>query len=403
MSNQYAAARPDDYESFAYLAGHYDLPAFELVAPSVRRSKYAPELSTDQEERVERLMSGLIISFHDHPQMLPTDLTEIFDYLRSLREYTAYTELRSSGLSAVFDNLVGVIGSMSPAGWKWDDTISALGMRLADLAHRDDATVIHRSQDLLDAHRDGKLGFVLGTESAGMIENELDRLDVLYGFGIRQMGLVYADSNTLGSGQKEARDAGLTAFGRKAVQRMNDLGILIDVSHASDQTSLDAIETSAVPIAVTHAGARGVWPIPRLKSDEVLKALAERGGVLGLEAAPHTTISHEHNVHSIESVMDHFAYAVELMGIEHVAFGPDTIYGDHVAFHGVMSSHLDLGRMREDGNLDFETVDYVDGLENPTETFGNIASWLVQHGYSDSEIEAVMGGNILRLVQEVWR
>jgi membrane dipeptidase len=243
----------------------------------------------------------------------------------------------------------------------------------------------------------------MGTESAGVIENELDRIDVLYGLGIRQMGLVYAETNALGSGQKEQRDGGLTAFGHRAVERMNALGVLIDVSHASDRTCLDAIEASSKPVAITHAGARAVWPIPRMKPDEVLRACAERGGVLGIEAAPHTTVSYDHRAQSIDSVMDHFTYAVDVMGIEHVAFGPDTLYGDHVGFQRAISEVIGASRLFDAGDLDWERVTHVDGLENPSENFRNITGWLVEHGYSDSEIKAVLGGNILRLLNEVWR
>nr|WP_254897442.1 membrane dipeptidase [Amycolatopsis sp. Hca4] len=306
-------------------------------------------------------------------------------------------------MTAVFDNWFGVIGSTRRAGWKWDDLITTLGLRLADLAHQDGVVVARTVGDILGAQRDGHVAFVMGTESAGMIENELDRIDVLYGLGIRQMGLVYAEANTLGSGQKEQRDGGLTAFGRRAVERMNAVGMLVDVSHASDRTSLDAIEASAKPVAITHAGARAVWPIARMKPDEVLKACAERGGVLGIEAAPHTTVSYDHRAQSIDSVMDHFTHAVEVMGIEHVAFGPDTLYGDHAAFQKAISEVIGSSTVFDAGDLEWERVSHVDGLENPTENFRNIAGWLVEHGYRDDEITAVLGGNILRLLGEVWR
>ncbi|WP_209020468.1 membrane dipeptidase [Nocardioides sp. 1609] len=344
-----------------------------------------------------------MISFHDHPQLLPADMADVDTYLRSRREFTAYDELRRSRLTAVFDNWFGVIGSTRRSGWRWEDLVTTLGLRLADIAHQDGVVVARHVSDILDAKRDDNLAFVLGTESAGMIDNDLDRLDVLYGFGIRQMGLVYSASNSLGTGQREQRDAGLTELGRGAVRRMNALGILIDVSHASDQTSLDAIEESSVPVAITHAGARSVWPIRRMKPDNVLSALAERGGVLGIEAAPHTTLSHDHRAQSIESVMDHFTYAVELMGIDHVAFGPDTLYGDHASFQVAIKDVIGSSTIFDPGGLDVDPVDHVDGLENPTENFAHIAEWLVTHGYSDAEITAVLGGNILRLLGEVWR
>ncbi|GGP15728.1 membrane dipeptidase [Nonomuraea glycinis] len=393
-------ARPSDYESFPYMRRGIDFPAVELSDPRHRRSGFAAALDEEQVARVERLLAdNVVISFHDHPQLFPADQSDVSAFLRTTREFTAFTELRRSGLTAIFDNWFGVIGSSTPSGWQWDDLITTLGMRLADLAHQDGVVVAHTVRDILDAKRDGRLAFVMGTESVGPIGTELDRIDVLYGLGIRQMGLVYATANTLGSGQKDPKDEGLTAFGRRAVRRMNALGVLIDVSHAGDRTSLEAIEASSKPVAITHAGARGVWPIARMKPDEVLRACAERGGVLGLEAAPHTTVSYDHRTHTIESVMDHFTYAVDLMGIEHVAFGPDTLYGDHVGFHHAISGQLGLTPT----DVAYDRVAHVDGLENPSENFRNITGWLVEHGYSDSEIQAVLGGNILRLLNEVWR
>ncbi|GAA5060300.1 dipeptidase [Nocardia callitridis] len=400
----YPPANPSDYESFPYLRRGVDYTTVDLADPGFRRSAYEPALDETRSARVQRLLeNNVIISFHDHPQLLPSDMSDVPDYLRDQQLSTAYTELRRSGMTAVFDNWFGILGGTSRSGWKWDDLVTALGMRLADLAHQDGPVLARGVQDILDAKSRGQVAFVMGTESSGAIENELDRIDVLYGFGVRQMGLVYADSNSLGSGQAEPGDGGLTMFGHRAVQRMNALGILIDVSHASDQTTLDAIRVSEKPVAITHAGARGVWPIPRMKTDAALKACAERGGVLGLEAAPHTTVSHEHRTHTIDSVMDHFTYAVDLMGIEHVAFGPDSLFGDHVGFHHAISGNLSLSAMLDPGDLEYQRVSHVDGLENPAENFRNITSWLVTHGYSDSEIAAVLGGNILRLLKEVWR
>jgi membrane dipeptidase len=91
------------------------------------------------------------------------------------------------------------------------------------------------------------------------------------------------------------------------------------------------------------------------------------------------------------------------MGIEHVAFGPDTLYGDHAGFQRAISEVIGASRLFDAGDLDWERVTHVDGLENPSENFRNITGWLVEHGYSDSEIKAVLGGNILRLLNEVWR
>jgi membrane dipeptidase len=120
-----------------------------------------------------------------------------------------------------------------------------------------------------------------------------------------------------------------------------------------------------------------------------------------MSAAPHTTLSHAHPRHNIHSVMDHFRYCLDLVGIEHVAFGPDTLYGDHVDLHTVFGHLLKIGTAAP-GGPSFEKVAYVDGLENPTENFGNICGWLVQQGFSDSEIALVLGGNIRRALEGIW-
>ena len=233
-----------------------------------------------------------------------------------------------------------------------------------------------------------------------MIENELDRIDVLYGIGVRSLGIAYSEGNALGAGLKEPRDGGLTVFGRKAVQRMNKLGIAIDISHAGDVTSMDTIRTSEQPIFITHAGARALWDTPRLKPDEILIACAERGGVIGIEAAPHTTISKTNPRHSIESFMEHFEYCVDLVGIDHVTFGPDALFGDHVGLHHALRDALSLSASK--GTTPYPEVEWVDGLENPAEAFPNIVRWLVKRDYSDEEIAKVIGGNTMRVLDQVW-
>jgi membrane dipeptidase len=274
-------------------------------------------------------------------------------------------------------------------------------MRLSDLAHQDFIRVAYRVDDIVAAHEEGRLALVLCLEAATPIENEVDRLDLLYGFGVRQIGVAYSESNSLGTGLKEKRDGGLTAFGRQAVQRMNRLGIAVDVSHSSDQTCLDTYEVSSKPVLITHAGARMLWDTPRMKPDDVLRGCAQTGGVIGIEAAPHTTLTKNHPLHSLESVMEHFDYCAELMGIEHVTFGPDTLFGDHVGLHIEFADNLALSAQTEAGPK-FDRVPYVNGVENPAENFYNIIGWLVKHGYSDEDIKAVTGGNVMRVLREIW-
>lgn len=390
------------YRSFDYLEKDIDYRAFRLSKELDRVEPYLVPLSASEEERVNRIVGeNPVISLHEHPVVHPEDITETFVYNRHGRQVTAFEGLSRSCLDCVFDNLMdGCCPITSKSGWKWGDILYDLGMRLSDIAHQDFVIIATRVDDILRAHKEGKVALVQCLEGAMPIENELDRIDILYGFGVRLMGLVYSESNGLGTGLREDRDGGLTYFGRQCVERMNKLGMAIDTAHGSDQTTLDAVEVSKKPILATHTGARALWNIKRLKPDNVLKAIADKGGLIGIEAAPHTTLTKQHPEHNIESFMEHFEYVKNLVGIDHVGFGPDTLYGDHVGLHHVFSAALSIKQAF--ASVTFNEVPYVRGLENPTEASWNIVRWLVKQNYSDGDIAKVIGGNAIRVLREIW-
>lgn len=390
----------EPYTSYGYLPDG-ELTQFELDPEFDRVPAYDLGLDEAQAARAERLLrESVVVSLHDHPVVFPKDVAEIPAYNRTGRQHTGFEGLRRSGMTAVFDNMMdGTACVTGHAPWRWDDVVTDLGMRQADLAHQSDVVVVRTVDDILAAHLDGHVGLVFGLEAATPIENELDRLDVLFGLGLRQIGIAYSDSNALGSGLVDGDAGGLTQFGRKAVARMNAVGLAVDVSHSNDRTGIETCEASTAPVFMTHAGARALWDIPRLKSDDALRAVAATGGVIGMSAAPHTTISYDHREHSIASVMDHFEYVAELVGLEHVAFGPDTLFVDHVGLHRQFA-HLLPGATT--GEPDHPHVAYVAGLESPEECFRHIIGWLVKRGYGDCDIEAVVGGNIIRSLREIW-
>lgn len=390
------------YRSFQYLEAGVDYKPFELCPEIGRVPAYTVEVSEAEEARVQQLLNTCtVISLHDHPMVAPQDMRQVINYFHDGRIHTGYEGLSQSGLDAVFDNLLdGIAIITSKMGWKWTDIIHDLGMRLSDIAHQDFVVHAKTVEDIRQAKANGQIAWIASLESSTPIENEIERLEVLYGLGVRCMGIAYSEANSLGAGLREPNDGGLTVFGRECVRRMNKIGMAIDISHSGDQTSLDTIEVSEKPIFITHAGARALWNSRRLKPDEVIQACAAKGGVIGIEAAPHTTLTPEHPRHNIESFMQHFEYCIDLVGIDHVAFGPDVMFGDHVGLHHAFAAHLSIARSH--GHLDYEEVPYVEGVENPAEAFPNIVRWLVKHGYSDDEIEKVIGGNILRVLEEVW-
>ena len=395
------------YKSFQYLEPGVDYRQFKLVREIGRVKSKRIELSKAEEERVQELLEkSIVISLHDHPEVFPENVGEVVDYIRSGRVALGYEGLASSYLDAVFDGLENGTGIMrSPDPWDWNNIIYQIGYRLSDIAMQDFVIKAERVDDIIRAFNEGKVALVLHLEAPPTGTGyDIDRIDILHGLGVRCIGIVYSHANELASGLADRVDRGLTDLGYEVVRRMNKLGIAIDISHAGDRSSLDVIEASKDPVFITHAGARALWPSPRLKPDEVIQALAEKGGVIGIEAAPHTTITYKNRRHTIESVMEHFQYIEKLVGIDYVAFGPDTMFGDHVALHKLFARELAIGKAQKpkEGGLEFPEVEYVDGLENPAD-FPNIVRWLVKHGYSDSEIKKVIGENVLRVLRRVWK
>lgn len=398
--------RYEGYTSFSYLEAGVDYRPFDLADQLERVPSYRVALTDDQEGRLRDLVETcLFVSMHEHLGVFPADISQTPEYARHGRMATAFQGLAASQWDAVFDNLMdGICTIHSRSGWQWDDVLHDLGMRLCDLAHQDFVLHCLRADDVQRAHDEGRVAWVAAMEGAAMIENDLDRIDILHGFGLRSLGITYSESNALGNGLKEDRDGGLTKFGRKAVERMNKVGLLIDCSHCGDQTTLDTVAWSEKPIVLSHIGARALWDSSRLAPDEVLEAVAAKGGVIGIECAPHTTLTKKNRVHNLDAFMEHFEYVKALVGIDHVGFGPDTVYGDHVGLHHTYAANLSLKESRgaDKPDQEYEEVEYVEGLENPTEGSHNIVRWLVREGYSDDDIAKVMGENAMRVMRAAW-
>ena len=393
------------YEAFSYLEPGVDYKVIDW-ADWDWAGRHVIELDAAQEARVERLLrEHPYVSLHDHPDFTTRDMTTcepLFDAMRAGRDRCGYEALAYSHLDCIFDNMMdGTNIISSEAGWKWIDIVHDLGMRLCDIDHQDFLVHCKRVEDIFEAKKAGKIAWVAVIEGAAPIENEIDRIDILYGLGIRQMGVTYSESNALGSGCREDNDGGLTQFGKKCVERMNKVGMLIDVSHCGPRTAYDAVMHSSKPIIASHVGAKGIWPTKRMASDELIRAVGEKNGVIGIEAAPHTTMSRTNMTHDIDSFMEHFEYVANMIGIDHVGFGVDCMYGDHVGLHHAFAAALSTGETGRT-QTEYQEVPYVKYLENPTEASWNIPRWLVKHGYSDEDIAKVLGGNAIRVLREVW-
>ena len=270
------------------------------------------------------------------------------------------------------------LNTISPKwGWKWQDILHDLGMRLCDIAHQD--FLIHRrtTEDILRAHREGRSPGLPPSRGCP-IENDPDRIDIPLRQGVRLHGLVYSEQNALGSGIKEVNDGGLTRFGKVCVERMNKVGMLIDISHCGPQTALDATNFSKGAHCGQPCRAPGLCGTANASATTGAQSHRGERGCLCGRPRPHTTMTHTANTHDLESVMEHFEYMANLVGIDHVGFGPDTMFGDHVGVHHAFAKTLSTKVIL--GDVSYKEVPYVKGMENPTEAMWNALRWLVKHG-----------------------
>jgi membrane dipeptidase len=172
---------------------------------------------------------------------------------------------------------------------------------------------------------------------------------------------------------------------------MNDLGMAIDLSHASFLTAMDAIQFSRTPVAFSHNAAYTLRPTIRSRKDEELAACAQKGGLIAITAVPNSLSDDPEQ--DIECVLDHYDYMVKLVGVDYVAIGTDTTIGDHVDFHRKIMGRDGPGQL---------PAPYLNGLESPADG-KNIIRGLLQRGYSDADIKKIAGGNALAFFRRVMR
>ena len=266
-------------------------------------------------------------------------------------------------------------------------------------SYSDYVTQVKTVEDIHAAKQSGRSGMIFGFQNASPIENRLDRLDLFHALGVRVIQLTYNERNLLGNGCMERHDDGLSTFGVDAVKEMNRLGILIDLSHVGERTTMEAAEVSELPVACTHANARSFMEHVRNKPDDALKLITERGGVIGANAFP--PFLRNGFSSTLADYVDAIDDLVERIGIDHVAIGTDYTQDQHGDFFAWLSSQQGV-RYRE------RPVTYPDpllhpvGMETP-DKFSSIATELLARGYKDDDVSKVLGGNWLRLFQRVWR
>ena len=246
------------------------------------------------------------------------------------------------------------------------------------MSSHQECLLVRNADDIHRAKREGREGIILGPQNVNFIENQVDLLRIFKSLGITITQLTYNELNLVGGGCLEKIDPGLSKFGAKVVEEMNKLGIVIDLSHSGVRTAMDAIETSKDPVIFSHANPYGLCPNPRNKTDDQLKALAEKGGVIGITAyGPISEV--KRNVHpTIDDFFTHLKYVVDLIGVDHVGIGTDheetQTVESLIAFETSYPEIVGIYTHDKGGR-------YVRGMESIT-CFPMITEGLITRGYS---------------------
>ena len=253
---------------------------------------------------------------------------------------------------------------------------------------------VKTADDVSQAQQEKRTGIVFGLQNCSPIEDDIGLVQVLHELGVRFMQLSYNNQSLLATGCYEAEDPGLTRMGKEVIREMNRIGLVIDMSHSAERSTLEAIDYSTRPIAITHANPHSWMPALRNKSDTVLKALADSGGMIGFSLYPHHL--KDKTRCRLENFCTMVAHAAELMGVKHIGLGSD-----------LCQNHPDsVVEWMRNGRWS-KTVDYGEGSKSnagfppqpdwfrDNRDFVNISQGLRTVGFSAAEVDQIMGGNWL--------
>ena len=257
-------------------------------------------------------------------------------------------------------------------------------------------SLVGRVEDIDRAKAKRKTAVVMGLQNADQFRTPSDVKD-FYDLGLRCAQLTYNTQNLIGSGSTERVDGGVTDYGVKIIEAMNDAGMLIDVSHSGDRTTLDAIELSPRPIAITHSNCRALNNHPRLKTDEAIKKLAAKGGVMGITGVRNFVKDKEPT--TIEDIVDHIDHVVKLVGIEHVGIGSDS---DLMGYDHMPKDQYEKLKAAYKASYSFRSRIDTDGFDHPQKVY-DLTEALLRRGYGEANIQAVLGGNFRRLLGATWK
>ena len=309
------------------------------------------------------------------------------------------------------DVACGTYAGPGPIGSAFEDAVTSIAQARSIVDALDDRMLlVLKADDIERAQREGKHGLIIDFQNTTPFSDQLDRIEVFHNMGLRMCQLTYNIGTLVGGGCTEADKSGLTYFGRAVVERLNELNIIVDVSHCSEKVGWDAMEVSTSPVIVSHACSSSVCYHDRGKSDEFVKAIADQGGFIGVVTIP--GFLQETTEATLDDVAAHVEHLVNVMGIEHVGIGTDKAgpgpgTDSMVEWpEGMVDDRLTArpgefnfsGFRLEEHRLtdDYHIVGYNDFTDWP-----NITVKLAERGFDDEELRRILGLNYLRVFRDV--
>ena len=338
----------------------------------------APITTSSNKPRYSTLATDLVTqsTVIDMLGLLTLDYRKLGGWYNNPEQFhpSDFERLKASGIT-IFHPAVGFVD-----GDIYQRSLADItGWNLFISKHPEQFLRIDTVSDIVEAKAKGQIGIVIGLQNSVHFRT-LDDIDHFYSMGQRVSQLTYHD-NAIGGGSTDARNPGLTAYGARVVERMNRLGMAIDISHCSDRTAMDAIEASTQPVLVTHSNCRALVPgSARCRTDETIVKLASKGGVLGVTMV--RGFVGGGSAVTIENVLDHIDHVVKIAGIEHVGIGTD--------------EDLD-GRDRSGAAKKWD----LDGLQYSNKIF-ELTEGLIRRKYSQQNIELILGKNFERALAQIW-
>lgn len=309
-------------------------------------------------------------------------------------------DVKASGVTAV--NLT--VNSVGNGPGKFEETVATIGAVEEELTrHPDLLSKVLTGRDLAAAKAAGRMGIIYGFQDTSLLDGRLDRLRAFHGLGVRIIQPCYNLRNLMGDGCLEPANGGLSTLGHQLIEELNKLKILVDFSHAGVRTQSEGIAASKTPMAITHTGCRALVDVPRNTHDSELKAVAERGGVVGIYFMPFLRASGQPHA---EDLIRHLEHAVNVCGEDHVGLGTDggisgiKLDEKYAAFQRKFYEDRAKAGIAAPG----EAADVFNLVPeyNDARRFLTLANDLVDRGWAPKRVEKILGANFARLFNEVW-